>query len=200
MKWIATLLVGFPVLRAQYRLIGEQTEPLKKVHLHATILLSPTFIRIQSVGRWDSMEADFHFLFNSQGVFWLDEKQRVAYDITPESRDTLAFWAEEPKAIEYEGRRALHTFIRFVTKKMEVAWDTSVAFDWTPWFYRLPAEGLGTPARYFGKGVPVYWRLYDEKGRVENEFRLKHIEPFTPSPQEGRLTYPVQKLKIEPIR
>ncbi|MCS6895197.1 MAG: hypothetical protein NZZ60_03480 [Bacteroidia bacterium] len=197
-RWIEFLACLFiSPLWGQYRLTGEQVEPPKRLHFQSTTLLSPTFIRISSIAKWDSAEVDLHFLFNSQGIFWIDEKQQVAYDVTPLPQDTLPFWVEALRPTEYNGRRGLYTIFHFLAKKMEVAWDTSVAFDWGPWLRYLPAEGLGTPARYFGKGIPLYWRLYNDKGVVENEFRLKHIEPFAATAQEGRVTYPIKKLEFE---
>lgn len=192
MRWMIFLIGS--LLLAQYRLEGEQIEPPKKTHAKATIIVTPAYLRHTAIGKWDTLQAELHFLFLPRAVYWLDPRTGVAYDITFSHTDTLLYYIELSGEAAHAGRMGKLVRFHFFGKKMEVLWDESVPFDWSSWLQYLPSEGLGTPGRYFRRGIPLYWRLLDEKGQLLSEFRHLKVEPYEPKASDAQVPYPIKKL------
>ncbi|GIV22836.1 MAG: hypothetical protein N3A68_07870 [Bacteroidia bacterium] len=193
MHWIKAFL--FPAtLFAQYLLTGEQGEPYKKVQAHFSILLSPSHLRIQSEGVWDTMKLSLDFLYLPSKIYWLDHKAQISYDVTPEKVDTFPVWGQVVGEEMYLGRKAVKAQFVHGGQRIEVVWDSSVAFAWDPWLGFFPSEGIGIPARYFRRGLPLSMEAYDEKGHVISYFRVKEVQVIAGLRPVITPLYPAKKM------
>lgn len=156
--------------------MGEQGEPYKKIQAHFSILFSPSHLRIQSEGVWDTMKLSLDFLYLPSKIYWLDHKAQIAYDVTPEKVDTFPVWGQVIGEESYLGRKGVKAQFVQGGQRIEVVWDTSAAFAWDPWLSLFPSEGIGIPARYFRKGVPLLMEAYDAKGNSLSYFRVKEVQ------------------------
>ncbi|MCS7297560.1 MAG: hypothetical protein RMK19_02450 [Bacteroidia bacterium] len=179
---------------AQYKLKGEYRDLQRKTEIRLTLWIAPSYLRLVSEGRWDTVEQELDFLFLPTATYWIDKKAGITYDVTATTADTFPLYVHIVGASDYQGRAGLQAIIFCASGKMEIIWDESVPVDWTLWRYRFMARGLGAALRSFSRGIPLFWRTYNQRNEVEEEFRLLSVEPYEPSDAEGRPPYPVKKL------
>lgn len=187
-------LLGLSSMWAQYRLIGTQLDLPKKAELHLELTLMPTFLRLHSQGKWDTLQADLDFVFTAQKVYWLDHQAKVAYEVTPQKADSgLFFQLDRLGKVEEAGYLGERIRLRLPGRRIEGVWTHEPAFDWKPWLEPLGNSELALMGRVLGSGLPLRLEVYDEQGqllsatRIQKVERLPRTETFTPP-------YPVRQL------
>lgn len=187
-------LLGLSSVWAQYRLIGTQLDLPKKAELHMELTLLPTYLRLHSQGRWDSLQADLDFVFTAQKAYWLDHQAKIAYEVEVQKADSgFGFPIERTGTAEVAGYVGEEFQLRLPGRRIEGVWTKDLPFDWKPWLSQLGNSELVIVGGALGVGVPLRLEVYDEKGqllsalRIERIERLSRVEPFTPP-------YPVRRL------
>lgn len=185
----------FSLLWAQYKLTGVQQDFAQNSFANSTILLHSSYLRITYDVRWMGKEGFLDFLFLPQSAYWIDAQSKVAYEVNPLITESpYRVIVESHETYPITGKSGKKAIFAIADKRLEVLWDETTKFDWTPWLQYLPSEGLGTPARYFKKGIPLQWRLLDERGQVLSEFRLLKVESYEPKASDAQVPYPIKKL------